>query len=587
MKAWVATARLLVGLGWEIGPGLFILFTVVTMSTFTSPLLIAIGVRPLVDGVVFGDPRKVAIGGVSVAVALTFVLVAPIGYRWATIRMRERSSFVSERRVLKLAAEAPQIQHFERPEFLDRLQSLRREASEPAGSVTLPLVGPLVVAQLVISTVLLANLKPVLVALPLVAIPALWLSRRAEEIRKRSALVAAPQRRLAQQLFALSVAPSSAQEIHVGSLSDELLRQHRHAAESANRTVHRALFTSIAIGSAGWSVFPLAYVGALLIILREAVAGHVTPGDMALALGLASAVVTAANRVLDMAGTVLRVRTSADHYFWLAQQARREPGTEPVPDRLVHGIELKQVTFGYGAGDRLALPGTDLFLPAGQTVALVGENGAGKSTVVKLLTGMYQPITGDVLVDGVDLAAMDIEEYRRKLSAGFQDFVRYQLTAGEAVAVGGLSESATQVRTALAKADAGFVEALPQGLDTQLGTSWANGVELSGGQWQKLAIARALVRPRPLLMIMDEPSASLDPQTEAVLFDRLAEEARAGRAEGRITLLISHRFSTVRSADLIIVLEHGRVTEQGNHEELMSCGGTYAELYSLQAAGYR
>jgi ATP-binding cassette subfamily B protein len=587
VKAWIATARLLVGLGWEIGPGLFILYTAVTMSTFISPLLLAIGGRPLVDGVVFGDPRKVVVGGVAVAVALTFVLMAPIGYRWATIRMREQSSFVSERRVLKLAAEAPQIQHFERPEFLDRLQSLRREASELGDSVTLPLIAPLVVAQLVVSTVLLANLKPVLVALPLVAIPALWLSRRAEEIRNWSNLVAAPQRRLAQQLFTLSVAPSSAQEIHVASMGDELLRRHRQAAESANRTIHRALFTSVAIGSAGWTVFPIAYVGALLIILREAVAGRVTPGDVALALGLASAVVSAANRVLDMAGTVQRVRTSADHYFWLEQQARHESGTESVPDRLVHGIELKQVTFGYGAGDRLALPGTDLFLPAGQTVALVGENGAGKSTVVKLLTGMYRPIAGQVLVDGVDLAAIDLEEYRQKVSAGFQDFVRYQLTAGEAVAVGGLSEQPAQVRSALAKADAGFVEELPHGLDTQLGTSWSNGVDLSGGQWQKLAIARALVRPTPLLMIMDEPGASLDPQTEARLFDRLADEARAGRANGRITLLISHRFSTVRSADLIIVLENGRVTEQGTHEELITHAGTYAELYTLQAAGYR
>jgi ATP-binding cassette subfamily B protein len=192
-----------------------------------------------------------------------------------------------------------------------------------------------------------------------------------------------------------------------------------------------------------------------------------------------------------------------------------------------------------------------------------------------------------VLVDGVDLATMNLEQYRQKVTAGFQDFVRYQLTVGEAVAVGGLSEPPDQVRTALGKADASFVDTLPQGLDTQLGTSWADGVELSGGQWQKLAIARALVRPAPLLMIMDEPSASLDPQTEAAVFERLAAEARAGRADGRITLLISHRFSTVRSADLIVVLEDGLVTERGTHDELMATGGTYAELYSLQAAGYR
>jgi ATP-binding cassette subfamily B protein len=584
MKSWLATVRLLIGLGWEIGPGLFTLYTVVTMSSFVSPLLVALGVRPLVDGVVSGEPRQIVAGGIAVAVALFFVLVAPIGYRWATIRMRERSSFVAERRVLRLAAGAPQIHHFERPEYLDRLQTLRREAPDLADSVTMPFIGLFVVAQLAISTVLLAELKPVLAVLPLVAIPSLWLSRRAERIRRTSELAAAPERRLAQQLFMLSVAPSSAQELHVASMGDELLSRHREAADKANTIAHQALFRSVVIGSVGWAVFPLAYVGAMVLILQEA---SVTPGDVALALALAGAVVSAANRILDLAGTVLRVRTTAEHYFWLAHQAQPEPGTAPTPDRLVHGIELQQVTFGYGADDRLALPGTDLFLPAGHTVAIVGENGAGKSTLVKLLTGMYRPASGAVLVDGVDLAAMDLETYRQKVSAGFQDFVRYQLTVGEAVAVGGLSEPPDQVRTALTKAEASFVDTLPQGLDTQLGTSWVDGVELSGGQWQKLAIARALVRPAPLLMIMDEPSASLDPQTEAAVFDRLAAEARAGRADGRITLLISHRFSTVRSADLIVVLENGRVTERGTHDELMATGGTYAELYSLQAAGYR
>ncbi|HEY3556576.1 MAG TPA: ABC transporter ATP-binding protein [Kribbella sp.] len=587
MKSWIATARLLVGLGWEIGPGLFLLYTVVTMSSFVSPLLFALAVRPLVDGVVSGDSGKIVAGGIGVAVALSLVLVAPIGYRWATIRMRERSSFVSERRVLRLAAGAPQIAHFERPEFLDRLQSLRREASELGDSVTLPFIAPLVVAQLVISTVLLANLKPVLAVLPLVAIPALWLSRRAEQLRRRSELDAAPQRRLAQQLFMLSVAPSSAQELHVASLGDELLRLHGRAAGNANRIAHSALFRSVAIGSAGWAVFPIAYVGALLIVLHEATAGRVTPGDVALALALAGAVVSAATRILDLAGSVLRVRTSAEHYFWLAEQARHVPGTAPVPERLEHGIELKNVTFGYGSEDGLALPGTDIFLPAGRTVALVGENGAGKTTLVKLLTGMYRPRSGQVLVDGVELATMDLEEYRQRLSAGFQDFVRYQLTVGEAVAVGGLPEPPEQVRAALVKADATFVDDLPHGIDTPLGTSWVGGVELSGGQWQKLAIARAFVRPAPLLMIMDEPSASLDPQTEAAFFDELVAEARAGRADGRITLLISHRFSTVRAADLIVVLEKGRVTERGTHDELMAYGGTYAELYRLQAAGYR
>ncbi|GAA1146609.1 ABC transporter ATP-binding protein [Kribbella jejuensis] len=572
------TARLLIGLGWEIGPGLFLVYTAVTMSSFVSPLLFALGLRPLVDGVIESDQHRMIAGGIEVAVALTVVLIAPIGYRWATVRMRERSSFVSERRILRLATNAPQVEHFERPEFLDRLQSLRRDAAGLGDSVTLPFIAPLVVAQLAVSTVLLANLRPVLALLPLIAIPALWLSRCAEQLRRRAELEAAPHRRLAEQLFTLSVSPAAAQEIHVASVSQELVAEHSRATKNANRITHTALFTSAVIGSIGWSLFPVAYAAALLLVLHDSAA---TAGDVALAIALAGAVIAAATRILDLAGSVLRIRTTAEHYFWLSEQAHREPGTEPVPHRLTHGIELRNVTFSYG--DRPVLAGIDLHLEAGRTIAIVGENGAGKSTLVKLLTGMYRPQSGEILVDGVDLAALDLTQYRQKLSAGFQDFVRYQLTVREAVAVGGLTEPADRTTQAIAKAEATFVDTLPQGLDTQLGS---DGVELSGGQWQKLAIARALVRPAPLLMILDEPSASLDPQTEAALFDRLATEARAGRADGRITVLISHRFSTVRSADLIVVLENGRVTEQGTHEELLDRGGTYAELYGLQAGGY-
>ncbi|NUR29788.1 MAG: ABC transporter ATP-binding protein [Catenulispora sp.] len=579
MKSWVNTARLLVGLGWEIGPGLFLLYTAVTMSGFVGPLLFALGLRPLVDGVVTGSRHQIVAGGIGVAIALTLVLVAPIGYRWAMIRMRERSSFVAERRILRLATDAPRIEHFERPEFLDRLQSLRRAAAELGDSVTLPFIAPLVVAQLATSTILLADLEPVLAFLPLIAIPALWLSRRAEHLRRRAELEAAPHRRLAEQLFVLSVSPAEAQEIHVASLNDELLRKHAQATGSANRITHTALFTSVALGSLGWSLFPIAYAAALLLVLQDS---HVTAGDVALAIALAGAVVSAATRILDLTGSVLRTRTTAEHYFWLSAQARQAPGTEPVPNRLTQGIELRNVTFGYGG--RPALDQVTLRLPAGRTIAIVGENGAGKSTLVKLLTGMYRPRSGRILVDGADLAAMDLPQYRQKLTAGFQDFVRYHLTVREAVGVGGLTEPDERTTEAIAKAGATFVGDLPRGIDTQLGT---DGTELSGGQWQKLAIARALVRPAPLLTIFDEPSASLDPQTEAALFDRLAAEARAGRADGRITLLISHRFSTVRSADLIVVLENGRVTEQGTHAELMRRDGTYAEQYSLQAAGYR
>jgi ATP-binding cassette subfamily B protein len=587
VRAWLSTGRLLVGIGWEVGPAVFLLYTAVTTSAFIGPLLLAFGIRPLVDGVVFGAPERIAVGGAAVGAALLLAVLAPVGYRWATIRMRERATMVMQRRVLALSAGAPQIEHFERPAFLDRLQALRRGAQELALSVTLPFVGPIVVVQLLATVLLLARLQPVLGLLPVVALPSLGLSRKAESIRRQAELDTAEERRGAQHLFTLASAASAAQEVRTYGLGAELLRRHRRASDAAHRALHTALFRSVAVSAAGWALFPLAYVAAVLLVVRETVAGRATPGDVAQTLTLASAVVNAAGRVLDLASSTLRIRTTTEHYSWLSDQANATSGRTPPPARLERGIDLENVTFGYGDGDRQALPGTSLHLPAGTTVAVVGENGAGKTTLVKLLSGMYRPTSGRILVDGVDLAAIDLEAYRLRLTAGFQDFVRFELKVREAVAIGDLGTAADGVQAALTKAGASFVDHLRAGVDTQLGAAWQEGVDISGGEWQKLALARAFMRREPLLVVMDEPSASLDPQTEYALFEQLAANARDGRADGRITLLISHRFSTVRAADLIVVLDRGAVVEQGSHEDLVALGGTYAELYKLQADAYR
>jgi ATP-binding cassette, subfamily B, bacterial len=243
-------------------------------------------------------------------------------------------------------------------------------------------------------------------------------------------------------------------------------------------------------------------------------------------------------------------------------------------------------------------------LPAGRVVAVVGDNGAGKTTIVKLLCGMYVPTGGSILVDGVPLPEIDLTTWRARCTGAFQDHARFELTVRDAVALGDLSRVSSAssaasaatgtvgadgaVERALAAAGASeLADVLPNGLDTQLGATWPGGVELSGGQWQKVALARGLMRTEPLLTVLDEPTASLDAPTEDELFARYAEQARRRREKGGVTLLVSHRFSTVRSADHIVVLDGGRVTEQGTHEELMRTGGSYAELYELQARGYR
>ena len=228
-------------------------------------------------------------------------------------------------------------------------------------------------------------------------------------------------------------------------------------------------------------------------------------------------------------------------------------------------------------------------------MALVGENGAGKTTLVKLLGKMYEPSAGRILVDGEDLARMPAAEWRSRLAGAFQDFFRFELQAQRTVGVGDVPrlDERPAVETAVGRAGAGdVVGTLAAGLDTQLGPTWPNGVEVSVGQWQKLALARGFMRDEPLLLVLDEPTASLDAETEHALFERYASAARGGgngneAAGGRITLLVSHRFSTVRMADLIVVLEGARVVEVGSHDELMAKAGHYAELYDIQAAAYR
>jgi len=248
------------------------------------------------------------------------------------------------------------------------------------------------------------------------------------------------------------------------------------------------------------------------------------------------------------------------------------------------------------------LDDVSLVLPAGAVVALVGENGAGKTTLVKLLAKLYEPGAGRVLVDGVELARMPADEGRSRLAGAFQDFFRFEFRARHTVGVGDVPrlDDEPAVIAAVARAGAGDVVArLTAGLETQLGPTWPEGVEVSFGQWQKLALARGFMRDHPLLLVLDEPTAALDAETEHALFERYAAAARGGgrdgatadgaahEDDGRITILVSHRFSTVRMADLIVVLNGARVAEVGAHDDLMAKRGLYAELYRIQAAAYR
>jgi ATP-binding cassette subfamily B protein len=277
---------------------------------------------------------------------------------------------------------------------------------------------------------------------------------------------------------------------------------------------------------------------------------------------------------------------------WLEDYAASLSATadQPVPERIGEAIRFDDVSFAYPGTDRLVLQDVSLELPAGAVVAIVGENGAGKTTLVKLLAKLYEPTSGRILVDDTDLARVPADRWRAKLAGAFQDFFRFELRARHSVGLGDQPrlDDEPAVLTAVGRAGAeDVIDRFDAGLDTQLGPTWPEGVDVSFGQWQKLALARGFMRDEPLVLVLDEPTAALDAETEHALFERYAAGAREERANGRITILVSHRFSTVRMADLIVVLDGARVVEVGSHAELMARRGPYAELYDIQASAYR
>jgi len=296
-----------------------------------------------------------------------------------------------------------------------------------------------------------------------------------------------------------------------------------------------------------------------------------------------------------MSGWLFGQIKTAGRVVWLMDYATssRPVPSEPadVPLTLRKGIALEHVTFRYPDTDADVLSDVNVHIPAGSTVAVVGENGAGKSTLIKLLARFYEPTEGRITVEDIDLRRFEPASWRSRWGAGFQDFVRFELLAGETVGVGDLARIAeeTAIESALTRAAArDVVASLPSGTSTPLGRSFDDGAELSGGQWQKLALGRAMMREGPLVLVLDEPTASLDATTEHELFTRYAETAgRVARETGAITVLVSHRFSTVRMADLVLVIDSGRLIEAGSHETLIRQDGLYAELYGLQARAYR
>jgi ATP-binding cassette subfamily B protein len=578
---------------WRASRWRLVAILAITVLNYASWPLAPLVLKHVTDAVVAHDVDAATKAAIFLPL---LALLNAIGYHVLHVLFVE----VADQNVIDLTgdiaelAQGPEgLAHLERSDYADEIELTRNEGAWRYGAVSAAVTAIGVVIQLGLTVLLLARLQPILLLLLVFALAPLVATQRAWKTWNGVWQANAEPMRTSNHYADLALRADAAKEVRLFGLEDEVRRRMQGSREAVREALFRADLQGIVKTSAGYMVFALGYVGALYIVVRGAVRGAQTTGDVVLAVSLASQTNRLVFSVVVAMQRLQRSAAAADRLRRVRSVVRDlyppRPTQVAAPERLAGGIRFENVSFGYPGTDGTVLQDVDLELRAGSTVALVGENGAGKSTLVKLLCRFYEPSQGRVAVDGVDLATIDTATWRARIAAGFQDFVRFELVAQESVGVGELPllDDRAAVEGAVDRAAArDVVEDLPDGLDTPLGHT-QGGAELSGGQWQKLALARAMMRERPLLLILDEPTSALDAHAEHELFERYAQSARAvAKATGGIAVFVSHRFSTVRTADLIVVVDGGRVAEQGTHAELVARGGIYAELFALQAGAY-
>ena len=572
--------------GYEAEPLLISVSFGLALLAALPDALIALWLKLLADGVL-GARRELVLGaaaglGVSAVASWFLRLVSDRTQR----RFRDKVTIALESHVARLQAGVATLEHHERPEYLDRLAVLRDQVFVLDHMYMSLFTTCGWVLRLGVTLALLVSIHPALALLAVFALPTVLTSTWRPGVERAAEERGASANRLARHLFETATTAPPGKEVRVTRIGARLVAQRREAWERWYGPVGAARRASAAWHALGWAIFGLAYVGAVVFVATVLKA---TPGNVLLVLAAGSRLSAYIGATVGEIGFLRGIWLDGSRRLaWLEDYAAAlvEGAATPAPARLAGGIRLENVSFAYPGTQRLALEDVSLELAPGSVVAVVGENGAGKSTLVKLLCRMYPPTAGRILVDGMPLAEISPESWRARLAGAFQDFFRFELRARHSIGVGDVPrlDDAPAVETAVARAGAGdVIEQLTAGLETQLGPTWPGGVDVSFGQWQKLALARGFMREDPLLLVLDEPTAALDAETEHALFERYAQAARGDR----ITLLVSHRFSTVRMADFIVVLDGARVVETGTHEALMARGGQYAELYGIQARAYR
>jgi ATP-binding cassette subfamily B protein len=585
-------------LGFRHEPSLMFWAFGLSMLAALPDSLLALWLKLLGDGVL--QNNVVLLRGAAIALGISAAatwFLRTISTR-VQRRFRDRVTIALESHVARLQASVATIAHQERPDYLDRLSVLRDQVYV-LDHMYMSLFSTCGwILRLGVTVALLASIHPALVLLAVFALPTVLTSAWRPAVERVAQERGAQSNRLARHLFTLATTAPPGKEVRVTGIAERLITDRRDAWERWYGPVSATRWGSAVWHTLAWAVFGCAYVGAVVFVASGPAA---SAGSVLLVLAAGSRLSAYIGATVGEIGFLRGIWMDGSiRLAWLEDYAASliAHADLPVPTRLTKGIRLEHVSFAYPGTERLVLEDVSLELPAGAVVAVVGENGAGKSTLVKLLGKFYEPTAGHIYIDDQPLARMPVDEWRKRLAGAFQDFFRFEFRARHTVGLGDVPRLDDEPAVVLAINRAGAhddVARLAAGLESQLGTTWPDGVEVSFGQWQKLALARGFMRDQPLLLVLDEPTAALDAETEHALFERYAaaaHHAHPGESSvpdesGRITLLVSHRFSTVRMASLIVVLDGSHLVEVGSHEDLLSRGGQYAELYGIQAAAYR
>ncbi len=593
-----AYTRRAFGLVWHSSRSLTLALALVTLLVSAVPPAIAFAGKRIVDAVVAGS-REATLRWVAVELGL-IVLQASLTRGLGLIRSILGSRLGTDVNVAILErATALELRHFEDPEFYDRLSRARREASSrPMSLVTESFALVQNLLTLVGYAALLLQFSGwVVFALMIATIPATIAEMRYSKATFRLRNWRSPDSRRLVYLEYVLANDEHAKEVKLFGLGPMFLARYKELAErfhaedsklATQRSIVTTLLSLLATGA-----FYLSY-GAMALL---AAAGQLTLGNMTMYVLAFRSGQQAFQSILSGIGSIYEHNLYMSNLFaYLDGTVAAEdeanallPAKEvpALPETTERGIRLENVSFRYPGQvkeDKWVLRNVDLFIPRGESVALVGQNGAGKTTLVKLVTRLYEPTEGRILLDGKDLRTWDRSELLARFGVVFQDFNQYQLKLRENVGVGSVDhlEEVPRIERAVEQGGAdALVSNLATGIETPLGRWFQDGVELSGGQWQKVALARGFMREQADILVLDEPTAALDAEAEHAVFERFKELSK-----GKTTIIISHRFPTVRMADRILVLENGGIGEEGTHDALLALGKTYAHLYRLQAEGY-